>query len=88
MLKSNILLKMENLMDLLERPEKESVSSILIIGMLATASFVLYMITYYVIESNPLLPLQFDFETYALCLIITMVIVSIPSLIAHKMRLN
>jgi hypothetical protein len=88
MLKSNILLKMENLMDLLERPEKESVSSILIIGMLATASFVLYMITYYVIESNPLLPLQFDFETYALCLNITMVIVSIPSLIAHKMGQN
>jgi hypothetical protein len=75
-------------MDLLERPEKESISSILIIGMLATASFVLYMITYYFIESNPLLPLQFDFETYALCLVITMVIVSIPSLIAHKMRLN
>ena len=79
---------MENFMDLLERPEKESVSSILIIGMLATASFVLYMIMYYVIESNPLLPLQFDFETYALCLIITMVIVSIPSLIAHKMGPN
>ena len=75
-------------MDLLERPEKESVSSILIIIMLATASFVLYMITYYVIESNPLLPIQFDFKTYAVCLIITVLFVSIPSLIAHKMGLD
>ena len=76
-------------MDPMERPEKNSVSSLvsslIIIVMLATASFVLYMITYYIIESNPLLPLQFDFETYTLCLIVTMVIVSIPSLIVHKM---
>lgn len=71
-------------MDTVERPENKSVSSPIIIAMLTASSFVLYMITYYVIESNPLLPLQFDFETYASCLIITMVIVSIPSLIVHK----
>lgn len=79
---------MENFMDYFDKSENESPSSLMIVVMLATASFVLYMITYYVVESNPLLPLQFDFARYALCLIITMVIVSIPSLIFHKIKLD
>lgn len=87
MLTVDIFFKMENSMDLTEKPEKKPGSSLMLIVMLALASFILYTIIYYFIESNPLLPLQFDFETYALCLIITMVIVSIPSLIIHKMGL-
>lgn len=75
-------------MDPIEQSANKSASSLIILVMLATASFVLYMITYYFIESNPLLPLQFDFATYALCLILTMVLVSIPSLIVHKMGLD
>jgi hypothetical protein len=75
-------------MDPLEKSENKSASSLIIIVMLTTASFVLYMITYYFIESNPVLPLQFDFATYAICLIVTMVIVSIPSLVVYKMGLD
>jgi hypothetical protein len=73
-------------MDLLERPDYKSVSSLTIVAMLAVASLVLYIITHYVIQSNPLLPFQFDFETYTLCLIITIVFVSIPPLIIYKME--
>ena len=75
-------------MDSREKPEKKIGSSLILITMLALASFVLYTITFYIIESNPLMPLQFDFEIYALCLIITMVIVSIPSLIVHRMEID
>lgn len=75
-------------MDSVEKSVNESTSSLMIVVMLATSSFVLYMITYYVLESNTLLPLKFDFARYALCLIITMVIVSVPSIIVHKMRLD
>ena len=45
-------------MDLIEKPEKKPGSSLMLIVMLTLASFVLYTITYYFIESNPLLPLQ------------------------------
>jgi hypothetical protein len=79
---------MENFMDPGEKPQKKIGSFLILITMLALASFVLYTITFYIIESNPLMPLQFDFEIYALCLIITMVIVSIPSLIVHRMELD
>lgn len=75
-------------MDPLQEPEKTPDSSLMLIVMLALASLVLYTIAYYIIESNPLLPLQFDLKIYTLCLIITMVIVSIPSLIIHKMELD
>jgi hypothetical protein len=75
-------------MDLVERHEHKSVSSLIIVAMLAIASLVLYIITHYVILNNPLLPFQFDLETYTLCLIITIVIVSIPPLIVHKMGLG
>lgn len=71
-------------MDPLEKVENKSVPFLIIIEMLLTASLILYMITYYIIQSNPLLPLQFDFVIYVLCLIFTMAIVSIPSLIIHK----
>jgi len=75
-------------MDPREKSEKKIGSSLILIIMLALASFVLYTITFYIIENNPLMPLQFDFAIYVLCLIITMVIVSIPSLIVHRMELD
>lgn len=75
-------------MDLAERPENKSFSSLIIVGMLVSASLVLYMVAHYVIQNNPLLPFQFDFETYTLCLIITIVFVSIPPLIVYKMGLD
>jgi len=75
-------------MDLAERPENRSFSSLIIVAMLLSASFVLYMIAHYFIQNNPLIPFKFDFETYTLCLIITIVFVSIPSLIVYKMGLD
>lgn len=68
--------------------EKKPGSSLTLIVTLALASFVLYTIIYYILEQNPLLPLQFNPAIYIMCLIITMVIVSIPSLIIHKIKLD
>lgn len=67
---------------------KKPGSSLTLIVTLALASFVLYTIIYYILEQNPLLPLQFNPAIYIMCLIITMVIVSIPSLIIHKIKLD
>lgn len=68
--------------------KKKPGSSLTLIVTLALASFVLYTIIYYILEQNPLLPLQFNPAIYIICLIITMVIVSIPSLIIHKIKLD
>jgi hypothetical protein len=75
-------------MDSIITLEKKPGSSLTLIITLALASFVLYTIIYYILEQNPLLPLQFSPAIYIICLIITMVIVSIPSLIIHKIKLD
>jgi hypothetical protein len=75
-------------MDLILAVGKKSLSSLILIVTLALASFVLYSIIYYILEQNPLLPLEFDFAIYVICLAITIVFVSIPSLIVHKMKVN
>jgi hypothetical protein len=68
--------------------EKKPESSLIFIVTLSFASFVLYTILYYIMGQNPLLPLKFDLATYIMCLIITMLIVSIPSLIINKTKLD
>ena len=75
-------------MDQITALEQKRYSSLNIIGNLILSTSVLYIIVYYVLEKNILLPLQFDPKIYIMCLIITMVIVSIPSLIIHKIKLN
>ncbi len=75
-------------MDQINALEQKRYSSLSLIGNLILSTSVLYIIVYYVLKKNLLLPLQFDPKTYIMCLIITMVIVSIPSLIIHKIKLN
>ncbi len=75
-------------MDQITASEQKRYSSLNLIVNLILSTSVLYIIIYYVLEKNLLLPLQFDPKTYIMCLIITMVIVSIPSLIIHKIKLN
>lgn len=75
-------------MDPIATLEKKVLSSLILIVTLALASFVLYSIIYYVLEQNPLSPLKFDLSIYVICLAITMILVSIPSLIVHKMKLD
>jgi len=75
-------------MDQITALEQKRYSSLNIIGNLILSTSVLYIIVYYVLEKNILLPLQFDPKIYIMCLMITMVIVSIPSLIVHKIKLN
>jgi len=75
-------------MDQINALEHKRYSSLSLIGNLILSTSVLYIIVYYVLKKNLLLPLQFDPKTYIMCLIITMVIVSIPSLIIHKIKLN
>jgi hypothetical protein len=75
-------------MDPIIMPEKKPSSSLIFMVTISLASFVLYTILYYIMGQNPLLPLKFDLATYIKCLIITMVIVSIPSLIINKKKLD
>ncbi len=79
---------MRNYVDPIATLEKKVLSSLILIVTLALASFVLYSIIYYVLEQNPLSPLKFDLSIYVICLAITMILVSIPSLIVHKMKLD
>lgn len=63
-------------------------SSLSLVANLVISTSVLYIIIYHALEKKPFLPLQFDLKIYFMCLIFTMIIVSIPSLIIHKMELN